>query len=225
VKHRQNPSIYVAGVECDGAAYHSSRSARDRDRLREEVLRGLGWNIVRIWSTDWFSDASGSTEKLVREIERLEAVHVGNQSDVVFGRGAPVAPLVTEPDTTADSNEPIDPDAPVLVETPETAPAGRIAEPTKAPENSFLMGLGPLTQMETRQALEELRRTIEAESPAEPYRGILRDAMIEHFIAVRFSDPSEWFDRVPTHLRGGSDPVQKNKYLGQICEVINRMKR
>ena len=48
--------------------------------------------------------------------------------------------------------------------------------------------------------------------------------MIEHFIAVRFSDPSEWFDRVPTHLRQGCDPKQRNKYLGQICDVINRMR-
>ena len=46
VKHPQHPSIYLAGVECDGASFHSSKSARDRDRLREEVLTGLGWKLI-----------------------------------------------------------------------------------------------------------------------------------------------------------------------------------
>lgn len=48
------PGRYLAGVECDGATYHRSATARDRDMLREQVLRGLGWEIVRIWSTDWW---------------------------------------------------------------------------------------------------------------------------------------------------------------------------
>ena len=48
------PGRYLLGIECDGATYHSSRSARDRDRLREAVLRDRGWKIHRVWSTDWF---------------------------------------------------------------------------------------------------------------------------------------------------------------------------
>ena len=226
VKHRLHPSIYVAGVECDGASYHSSRSARDRDRLREEVLRGLGWNIVRIWSTDWFSDPSGSTDRLVREIELLEALHVRNPNDVVFGRGAPIVPVVSEPEPV---EEPTAPPAPVAAVPAAVATEPQAIDPepqiVKEPEASLLAGNGPLSEAETRRALEELRKAvIEIETPGEPYRGILRDAMIEHFIAVRFSDPSEWFDRVPTHLRQGCDPKQRNKYLGQICDVINRMR-
>ena len=45
---------FILGIECDGATYHSSKSARDRDRLREEVIRSRGWKLHRIWSTDWF---------------------------------------------------------------------------------------------------------------------------------------------------------------------------
>ena len=56
VVHPDYPGRYLAGVECDGATYHRSATARDRDRLRESVLRGLGWSIVRIWSTDWWID-------------------------------------------------------------------------------------------------------------------------------------------------------------------------
>jgi very-short-patch-repair endonuclease len=56
IRHPDYPEMFLAGVECDGASYHSSKSARDRDRLREEVLRGLGWSLVRVWSTDWFDN-------------------------------------------------------------------------------------------------------------------------------------------------------------------------
>ena len=60
-----SPGRYLLGVECDGASYHSARSARDRDRLRQQVLERLGWKIHRIWSTDWFRDPE-------REIDRVE---------------------------------------------------------------------------------------------------------------------------------------------------------
>ncbi len=56
VKHPSWPYGFILGVECDGASYHSAKSARDRDRLRQEVLEGLGWRFHRIWSTDWFNN-------------------------------------------------------------------------------------------------------------------------------------------------------------------------
>jgi very-short-patch-repair endonuclease len=65
------PGRYVLAIECDGATYHSARSTRDRDRLRQEVLEHLGWQVHRIWSTDWFRDPRGETARLVRRIESL----------------------------------------------------------------------------------------------------------------------------------------------------------
>jgi very-short-patch-repair endonuclease len=65
------PGSYLAGVECDGATYHRSATARDRDKLREQVLRGLGWEILRIWSTDWWHDASGALDKVHARLETL----------------------------------------------------------------------------------------------------------------------------------------------------------
>ena len=73
VKHPQWPHGFILAVECDGASYHSSRSARDRDRLRQQVLEGLGWHFHRIWSTDWFRDPGREVEKLKFRIsERLD---------------------------------------------------------------------------------------------------------------------------------------------------------
>jgi very-short-patch-repair endonuclease len=63
---------YLLGIECDGATYHSSKSARERDRLRQSVLEGLGWNIYRIWSTDWFRQPSIELRKLLDYINALE---------------------------------------------------------------------------------------------------------------------------------------------------------
>ncbi|MEU8021021.1 DUF3320 domain-containing protein [Micromonospora haikouensis] len=54
VRHPLYPGVFALGVECDGAMYHSAPAARDRDRLREQVLRGLGWNLHRIWGTAWY---------------------------------------------------------------------------------------------------------------------------------------------------------------------------
>jgi very-short-patch-repair endonuclease len=59
---------FLCGVECDGAAYHSSRSARDRDRLRQEVLEAMGWRLVRVWSTDWFRSRDAAQRTLLARI-------------------------------------------------------------------------------------------------------------------------------------------------------------
>ena len=67
VKHKSFPDGFILGVECDGRAYHSSKSARDRDILRQEILEGLGWNIYRIWSTDWFLDPNKELKKLDKQ--------------------------------------------------------------------------------------------------------------------------------------------------------------
>lgn len=65
------PGKYLVGVECDGATYHRSATARDRDKIREQVLVNLGWDIIRIWSTDWWIDAEGSLEVVDRKISKL----------------------------------------------------------------------------------------------------------------------------------------------------------
>ena len=71
VVHPDMAGRYLSGVECDGATYHRSATARDRDKLREQVLRGLGWEIVRIWSTDWWIDPRGTLERVDGQLRAL----------------------------------------------------------------------------------------------------------------------------------------------------------
>jgi very-short-patch-repair endonuclease len=61
------PDRYLLGIECDGKTYHSSKVARDRDRLRQQVLENLGWKIHRIWSQEWF-------KKRKLEVTRLKNI-------------------------------------------------------------------------------------------------------------------------------------------------------
>jgi very-short-patch-repair endonuclease len=65
VQHPAQPGRYVLAIECDGATYHSSRSARDRDRLRQEQLERQGWRFHRIWSTAWFHDKNTCADKAI----------------------------------------------------------------------------------------------------------------------------------------------------------------
>lgn len=64
----EQPGRYLLGIECDGAMYHSAFTARDRDRLRQQILEGLGWKIHRIWSRDWIQNREAEIEKVLSVI-------------------------------------------------------------------------------------------------------------------------------------------------------------
>ncbi len=74
------PGAFLAGLECDGATYHRSASARDRDRLRQAVLEGLGWSILRIWSTDWWTNAQRETDRIHLALVDLLVARRANRS-------------------------------------------------------------------------------------------------------------------------------------------------
>ena len=61
----ENTSKYLLAIECDGRTYHSSKNARDRDILRQEILENLGWKFYRIWSTDWYRNNEKAKEDLL----------------------------------------------------------------------------------------------------------------------------------------------------------------
>lgn len=91
------PGRYVIGIECDGAPYHLSRSARDRDRLRQAVLEDHGWTIHRIWSTDWFQKPKAELEKAIAAIERAKTeLREAGQSGSPSSRAVPVEIVTVE---------------------------------------------------------------------------------------------------------------------------------
>ena len=68
--HPDRPGEPVLAIEADGASYHSSPTARDRDRLRQEHLERLGWRFHRIWSTEWFRHREQEVERAVEAYQR-----------------------------------------------------------------------------------------------------------------------------------------------------------
>ena len=93
IRHPSHPGAFALGVECDGYYYHSSRAARDRDRLREKVLRGLGWRLHRIWGTAWYRDRNGEEWRLRLAIEEAIAT--------------PIRGLLTETGAPREHNRPV----------------------------------------------------------------------------------------------------------------------
>jgi very-short-patch-repair endonuclease len=69
IRHPDHPGRYLIGIECDGASYHSAKTARDRDRLRQQVLEQLGWTLHRVWSTDWLQNRDRCIERMLTAIE------------------------------------------------------------------------------------------------------------------------------------------------------------
>lgn len=100
VVHPDYPGQFLAGIECDGARYHSAKTARDRDILRQMVLEGLGWTILRIWSTDWWYDSGKCIDQIDQELKEIlqgvempvkENVHVSDKAkeDFEVSKGPP----------------------------------------------------------------------------------------------------------------------------------------
>ena len=89
VEHPKKPGTHILAIECDGATYHSAKSARDRDRLRQSVLESLGWRVHRIWSTDWFKEPDRELGRAVARIQEaldLEAARLAVQdTSVTYG--------------------------------------------------------------------------------------------------------------------------------------------
>lgn len=143
VRHPERPGRYLLGVECDGAAYHSAKTARDRDRLRQSVLEGLGWRIERVWSTEWRVNPGGCLARLHNAIE-----------DALRSPEAVKGPLAVEASETATNPED---------EGDEGTAQDASVDPRDEPER--YAGLSPVTEDET--AIQEPDPAKDTETSAE----------------------------------------------------------
>jgi very-short-patch-repair endonuclease len=212
IRHPDKPAIYLAGVECDGQTYHSSKSARDRDRLREDVLRAQGWQLVRVWSTNWFQDPLLETDNLVKKLQALVTADRREQSQGYRVEWSEPAAPTAQPEETAGTRKGDDiPSSPqgILDLAPPLARHSRTD--TLAPDA-------------VRAALVAIRRDrIDVDFPgAEPNRSILRDPMIKAMVDARLDDPAQFREAIPQYLRVGTDPRQL-RYLEEICDLIGKM--
>ena len=122
-----HPGRYICGIECDGVAYHSSETARDRDRLRQQVLEDRGWIIHRIWSTDWFKDRAGQIERILRlvdqsreRVDRVVAEQAAREAPVTMDvRSGPTTDAAPQSTATAGiHSRSADPENPAFLHGP-----------------------------------------------------------------------------------------------------------
>jgi very-short-patch-repair endonuclease len=125
------PGRYILGVECDGATYHSAIVARDRDRLRQQILENLGWKIHRVWSTDWIRNRRESIQRILDHVERLQQRRDDDVNDPPKGSTPPPTPARNE-SRQDDEVGPVlaierdaDPYASLVEAYSETPPQGR----------------------------------------------------------------------------------------------------
>jgi len=104
IVHPDVPGMYLAGVECDGAKYHSSAFARERDKIRQAVLEGLGWRLERVWSTDWWTNRGKALDDLKAALkDHLAADRAARADAAAKTDAAPAA----EPANAAAEGQPV----------------------------------------------------------------------------------------------------------------------
>ncbi len=138
------PGRYLLGIECDGARYHSSPVARDRDRLRQQVLEGLGWTLHRVWSTDWYRNRAETGQSLLEAIERAK-LDLPEE-----------APAIPEPESVSVSPQPRPPLPP--------EPSSSIVDYVVCADPGILV-YSELHAQPPSQLAEAISRIVEIESP------------------------------------------------------------
>jgi very-short-patch-repair endonuclease len=194
VLHPEREGEFVLGIECDGAAYHSAKSVRDRDRLRQEILEKKGWNIHRIWSTDWFKNRDREVQRLLSAVRKAVAAQASVATPSTGFQEAVAASLaslhaksiIAEPDT--------------IVITPATA----VAKPAK--------GL--------REELVEYRQANILPSFPDEGNGILRDEILDRLVIQMPTTREEFYKIVPMELRQHTEGKQM-QFLDDILEIID----
>jgi very-short-patch-repair endonuclease len=243
VRHPDLAGAYLAGVECDGATYHSSATARDRDKVREQVLRGLGWNIIRVWSTDWWFDAAGAAQRMDDELNRLleesrekRSSENGSPADLHWDMGHEIEPL-----------ENVD-EAPLLNEPEREPPSGHMPVEEQVSTPGIPAAPPSVTPSDGLPAPDSYRVTDLSAFQVDPdrfyevgYRSILQgmvDAVLaceaplrEDILAQRIARAHGWLrtgnrirERIDLHLRG-TDKTQETTGTfvwrkGEIVEIL-----
>jgi very-short-patch-repair endonuclease len=162
------PGRYLCGIECDGATYHSAATVRDRDRLRQQVLELRGWEIHRVWSTDWFQDPKSQIERLVNLIETSRERIRRGELPATPPPSRPAAPPVG-PGPDGSAEPPLEPERTPLedIEVPpyRFAPMVKWGEPEAfytAPIPQIARAVTEIVEVEAPIHITELTRRVAA---------------------------------------------------------------
>jgi very-short-patch-repair endonuclease len=210
------PGEFVAGIECDGKTYHSTKSARDRDRLRQDILEDLGWEIERIWSVDWFQDPRGELMRVHTKLQQLIAKRRSERETVSV-----VGELLRASDPRSEMSSPssaeLDPNVPGTV--------SGVRQPAQLAMLDTRSRSAALSIQDARDLLIELR-----ESEIKPRfadedasKGLLRKSMLDHLLKSRPTSLQEFQSRLPQQLRSDTDGRQLKEFGERVFEILDRV--
>lgn len=191
-----DPERYLLGIECDGAPYHSSRSIRERDRIRQEILEGYGWKIHRIWSTDWYRRNAAERKRLAEVLRAVAAE-------------AEARRIVQGQEDAVDAE----------VEEAPQPPTELGSEPATAASSGKEISL----EDAIRLRLLSFRELIcETHPDTPPERMLLRDEMIEALVKHQPLTHGEFTGYIPSELRTATDKDEARAYLGAVLALIDK---
>jgi len=185
VKDARGEGGYLLGIECDGVADAGSRSARDRDRIRHEILEDLGWKLYRIWSTDWYNNPQFEIERLLEAIEEEKRSRPAPtrkwvppvEEEMPRSRPKPKQEPKEEPEAEQSSYEEEEPKprpTPGTLDDYEEEPTGMarsqkmvlaIAKPYEMARVSTLSSSDEIQRIPTGQLLNQIKTIVRIESP------------------------------------------------------------
>lgn len=198
---------FVLAIECDGVTYHSSKSARDRDRLKDDVLKKLGWKVYRIWSADWFKNRDNEISKLLRVISEQKAIY----SEKYTNRK-----VVThlEPKVNLDNNNVN------ILHLSNGVHLNKIdAECSDNQLNKSEYSQNYLSDEAVKSLLIEFRNETISKNFSIDRRCILSPMMIDQFIKYKPLDMDEFRNKISLKLRTNIDREQLI-YMDSIFEIL-----
>lgn len=199
IRHPAQPGTFALGVECDGYQYHSAPAARDRDRLRHEILRGLGWRLHRIWGTAWYRNRPGEEERLKNAIEAAIAAPAEGRIDA----DAPTRSRVVDTAQIEHS------------ETPSWATEYRIAQLNELPR-----WVNPSEPDSHRDMIDTIRTVAEVEGPVHIslIHQRLRDAWGIGRIGAKISE------NIDKAIRAAKDVTRRDDFIDLANRPSDRVR-
>lgn len=92
---------YLLGILCDGDSYAKAQTARDREVCQPGILTGLGWNLMKVWTIDWWEDSQKVVDQIVANIE---AAKKGELTKAVAKPAKPVEVKLEAVPTSANAD-------------------------------------------------------------------------------------------------------------------------
>ncbi|MDI6719820.1 MAG: DUF3320 domain-containing protein [Methanomicrobiales archaeon] len=215
-----SPGTYLLGIVCDGARYHTSRVARDRDRLRQQILEGLGWRIHRVWSPDWYRNRKECERRLLEAIEaaKQQKEHPPERSPEPAALPPPAMTMRSGMPETGTMEESVPPYT--ICDDPGLSPSEDIVS---IPEGDLVRAVGRIAEVEGPVHVETAIQRIRTACGTKRLGKKARDAVLAAIAraeaegAVRLRGEFLWPPTGPNALLRRRDAATGIK-LYQICD-------